>query len=62
LTEKTNSIQDRLAAAIESQWEFSERERELLALAEGQLRDLERLEADIAEHGIREAGGGINRP
>jgi hypothetical protein len=47
------ALVERVRAALPSTHEFDERDLALLDLAERQARDIDRLEADIAERGVR---------
>ena len=49
----TASLVERIREALPSTHEFDERDLTLLDLAERQARDIDRLEADIAERGAR---------
>ena len=49
-----------IRASLPPSHEWHEREGALLALAEAQARELDLLEADIAEHGVRSPSGRLN--
>jgi hypothetical protein len=49
-----------IRASLPGSMEWSERDETVLAFAEAHARDLDALEADIAEHGVRLEGGKLN--
>ena len=49
-----------ICGSLPASHEWDERERALLALAEAQARELDMLEADIADHGVRSPSGRLN--
>ena len=49
-----------IRGSLPASHEWDERERALLALAEAQAGELDLLEADIAEHGVRSPSGRLN--
>ena len=49
-----------IRASLPGSMEWSERDETVLAFAEAQARDLDALEADIAENGVRLEGGKLN--
>jgi hypothetical protein len=50
-----------IRGSLPASHEWSERELELLDLAEAQAADVDRLEADIGETGVRLANGRLNQ-
>jgi hypothetical protein len=59
MSESVNLVQA-IRRSLPESHEWDERETALLDLAERQAADLDRLEADIAEHGVRLDGGRLN--